>query len=133
MGELMEIISDFNNTLLSLAQNIAMVCPSSVIGTSIKEFEKHIKKPENLRKFIDLFSVKVLKYKDRIDNGDESFFMTNDYKDDLKGQGEDALSHVITMKSVWKELKPANKEIVILNMQILCALSLEYFVIATKK
>lgn len=128
-----DVVTDFNNTLLSLAQNVAYVCPTSLIGTNIKDIERQIKKKENFRKFIDLFCVKVLQYKDKIDEGDETFFMNNTYENDLNDQGSDALNHVISMKTVWSKLKQENKDIVIMNMQILCELAQQYFFAVTKK
>ncbi len=128
-----ELITDFNNTLLSLAQNVAFVCPTSLIGTNIKDIERQINKKENFKKFIDLFCVKVLQYKDKIDAGDETFFMNNSYENDLNDQGSDALNHVISMKSVWAKLKQDNKNIVIMNMQILCELSQQYYFAVTQK
>lgn len=127
-----EIITDFNSTLLSLANNIATVCPTSIIGTNIRDIEREIKKKENFRKFIDLFCIKVLVYKDKIDSGDEDFFMSKDYGSDLRGHG-DALDHVLTLKSVWSELTQENKEIVKMNMQILCELCLQYYISIRKK
>lgn len=128
--ETIQIINDFNDTLLSLAQNIAYVCPSSIIGTNIKDIEKQIKRPTNFKKFIDLFCIKVLQYKDKIDAGDEDFFMQKDYDGDVKEIKEEhhnVLDHIITLKSVWQQLKKENKKIVIANMQILCALSGDYY------
>lgn len=125
--EITQIIIDFNNTLLSLAMNIANVCPKSLIGSNIKDIEKTFRKKENFTKFVDLFSVKVLQYKERIDEGEESFFMDKDYSEDLGDQDSSYLNHVISLKSVWGQLKKENKEIVLMNMQILCALSQQYF------
>jgi len=130
--ELISIISDFNDTLLSLAQNVSSVCPSSLIATNMKDIEKQIKKRENFNKFIDLFCIKVLQYKEKIDACEESFFMDKNYENDLQDQNESALNHVITLKSVWSELKKENKEIVMFNMQILCELAQQYFNMATK-
>jgi len=126
-SEILELITDFNNVLLSLSQNIACVCPTSVIGTNIKDIEKQIKRKENFNKFIDLFCIKVLQYKSEIDSGNEDFFMNKDYKNDLHDQNEDLLDHVLSMKTIWSQLKKGNKEIVIMNMQILCELSQQYF------
>lgn len=125
--EIILLVTDFNNGLLSLASNVAAVCPDSIISANFKDIEKQIKKKENFCKFIDLFCIKVLQYKDQIDSGDESFFMNKDYKSDLHGQQDATLDHVITLKSVWADLKQENKEIVMLNMQILCELSQQYF------
>jgi len=125
--EITLLISDFNNTLLSLASNVAMVCPNSIISANYKEIEKQVNRRDNFNKFIDLFCIKVLQYKDQIDLGDESFFMNKDYKNDLNDQNMDALDHVLTLKGVWADLKKENKEIVILNMQILCELAQQYY------
>lgn len=128
------LVTDFNNTLLGLALNIASVCPTSVIGTNITDIEKTFKNKSYFNKFIDLFCVKVLKYKTEIDNGEESFFMKKDYTSDvadLNGSG-DLLSNIISLQSVWNQLTKENKDIVILNMQILCALAQEYFDISMK-
>lgn len=129
--EMLELINDFNSILLSLSQNIADVCPNSIIGTNIKEIEKQIKKKDNFNKFIDLFCIKILQYKDQIDNENEEeaekFFMNKDYKTDLHDQNESLLDHVISLKSVWCQLKKENRKIVIMNIRILCALSQQYF------
>lgn len=125
--EIYQLITDFNNTLLDLALNIANICPSSIIGTNIKDIEKTIKRKDLHSKFIDIFCVKVLKYKDEIDSGEESFFMDKDYSSDLSDQDSSLLNHVLSLKSIWKFLKKDNKEIVIMNMQILCALAQQYF------
>jgi|688.fasta_scaffold214568_2 hypothetical protein len=125
--ELLNVVTDFNNTLISLAQNIASVCHKSVIAANLKDIEKQLKRKDNFTKFIDLFCVKVLVYKDKIDACDEDFFMNKDYKSDLNDQNASALDHVISMKSIWSDLKNENKEIVMLNMQILCELSQQYF------
>ncbi len=122
-----QITTDFNEVLISLALNIADVCPNSVIGVHIVDIQKTIRRKAFFNKFIEVFCVKVLQYKDRIDSGDESYFLEKDYKDDLDKEEESALTHIISMKSIWKELKPANKEIVMMNMQILCELAQQYF------
>ena len=44
-----QIIIDFNEVLISLALNIAEVCPNSVIGTHINDIQKIIKRKENFK------------------------------------------------------------------------------------
>ena len=122
-----QIITDFNEVLISLALNVADVCPNSIIGVHIKDIEKTISKKENFKKFIGLFCVRVLKYKSEIDEGNESYFLEKDFKTDLQDGESDALSHILSFKSIWKELKPSNRQIVITSMQILCALAQQYF------
>jgi hypothetical protein len=128
-NEVMQIINDFNATLLSLAQNVAGICPISIIGNNIKDIEKQIKHKNNLTKFVDIFCIKVLQYKDQIDAGKESFFMDKDYSNDLDAQDRtsDTLNIVLSLKSVWKDFKPENKQIIMLNMQILCDLAQIYY------
>ena len=132
-SEINETINDFNNTLLSLAINIAKVCPLSIIGTNINTIEKTLKNSKFKIKFIELFCIKVLKYKDQIDKGDESFFMDKDYHNDIDDDNASLLNTVISLKSIWKDLKRENKNIVIMNMQILCELSQQYYTYIIKQ
>jgi hypothetical protein len=128
---MIQTIQDFNETLLSLALNFAQVCPKSIIGSNIDIIEKIIKNinknKKNFTKFIDVFCIKVLKYKNQIDSGDDEFFMNKSYDDDLKDQNESYLNYVLSIKTVWNQLSRENKEIVKQYMQILCTLAQEYF------
>jgi hypothetical protein len=130
-----QIVTDFNDTLLTLLFNIADACPTSVIGTNIKDIKKIIenakKNPRLFTKFIDLFCLKVLQYKSQIDRGDEDFFMNKTFEEDLKDQNQSFMNHVISLKSVWSEFKNENKTIVISYMQILCALTQQYYDLIT--
>lgn len=126
-----EIVVDFNSTLLTLAKNVANICPSSIIGSNIKDIEKQFKRKENFTKFIDLFCINVLQYKEQIDSGDETFFMNKDYANDIKDSKDVGLNDIISLKSVWKDFKQENKDIVKLNMQILCDLAQIYYDMAT--
>lgn len=128
-SEITQVVNDFNNTLSSLAQNIAGICPTSIIGSNIKDIKKQIENKNNFTKFIDIFCIKVLQYKDQIDEGKESFFMNKDYTNDLDAEDRtaDTLNIVVSLKSVWKDFKPENKQIVMFNMQLLCELAQMYF------
>ena len=42
------------------------------------------------------------------------------------------VTHVLSLKSIWNQLKKENKNIVIMHMQILCALTQEYFIFVSK-
>ncbi len=132
-----EIINDFNNTLLNCAQNLAIVCPNTLISDNIKDIEKIIKRKQNFTKFIDMFCMKVLKYKSQIDNMDEKFFMEKDYGSDVNDIGQsdpgDIVSKIFTLKDIWGKLSNDNRQIVMINMQILCALAQEYFNFILKK
>jgi len=130
-----QTITDFNEVLLSMAQNLAEVCPNSIIGANIRDIEKSLKLRCNFTKFIDLFCIKVLPYKAQIDSGDETYFLNKNYEDDVGQADSSSLNGILSLKSVWRDLKPENKEIVMSSMQILCALALDYYayVAASKK
>ncbi len=121
----LQTVRDFNEILLNLAINISSICPTSVIGANIKEIEKAIKNKNNFNKFIDLFTIKVLQYKPEIDAGDETFFLSKDYTGDIDGNS--SLDIVSSLKTVWTQLKKTNKDIVMMNMRILCELSQQHF------
>ena len=122
-----ETVNDFNNTLTTLALNIADTCPGSLIANNISDIQKSINRPQNFTKFIDLFTAKVLIYKSQIDEGNESFFIGKDYKSDLGVKDDSYLNDIISLKSVWLKLSKENQKTVIIYMQILCALSQNYF------
>ena len=123
-----DIVTDFNSMLLDLAKNVADICPTSILGANIKDIEKQINKPSNRLKFIDLFCGKVLQYKDKIDSGDETFFLQKNYDDDLKDESA-LVGKVFEFKTIWIQLSDNNKNVVKQYMKILCALAQQYFMI----
>jgi hypothetical protein len=124
-NNLEQLLTDFNTLLLDLIQNIADVCPDSIVCIHKKTIERELKRYENRTKFIDGFVGRVLQYKSKIDEGDETFFMHKSYDDDVTPD----LSHqVFEFKSIWSKLKKENKEFVIQYMQLLCELAQKYFV-----
>jgi hypothetical protein len=132
--QLINIITDFNNILTSLIQNVATICPRSVLGTNIKDIEKQFKNSRNFTKFIDIFCIKILIHKTKIDECNETFFLDeNNIKKSLTDQPSDILDQVLSMKSVWHELKQENKDIVFFNLQMLCDLAQQYYFLVTKK
>ena len=133
-SQITDTVNDFNNMLLSLVQNIAAICPRSVIGTNIRDIEKQLKNPKNFNKFIDLFCIKILIHKDKIYACNETFFLDDrNIKRSLDDQPSGILDQVLSMKSVWHELKQENKEIVFFNLQMLCELAQNYFITVTKQ
>lgn len=126
MDNLEQILKDFNNLLLDLIYNIADVCPDSVVAIHRKTIEREIKRLDNKTKFIELFVGKVLQYKDKIDAGDESFFMHKTYDHDVS---ENFIHQVFEFKNIWTKFKKENKLLVIQYMQLLCELAQKYFFI----
>jgi len=127
--EINQIVEDFNSTLLDLIENIADVCPDTIVADNKTTIKNTLFKAENKRKAIDTFVAKVLIYKPQIDSGNEDFFLNKSYDNDLKGvEGGNALTgKIFEFKSIWKNLKRKNKDFVIQYMQILCLLAQNYF------
>ncbi len=126
--DLQQTIIDFNSVLLDLGRNLAEVCPDSIIGKNISYVEEAIENPKNKTKFIEVFVGKVLQYKDQIDEGNEEFFLRKSYNDDMDSSNP-MLSKVFEFKTIWKDLKRENKDLVIQYMQILCQLAQNYFLV----
>ena len=126
------LVNDFNNTLLDLINNIAYVCPDTIIGNNSNYIQSLLKNSENKTKFIEAFVARVLVYKPQIDAGDESFFLNKSYDEDIKdvnSSNMDLSSKVFEFKNIWKELNKENKDYIIQYMQLLCLLAQQYFMI----
>lgn len=124
MEELKTYQDAFNKGVLDLADNLASVCPTSLISENRSLIKTMINQyPE---KIIGLFIVYILKYKSQIDSGDETFFMSNDYSDATGGDPE-TIKSIFEFKTTWKLLSPQNKSIVKQYMQYLCFLAQNYF------
>lgn len=125
------VVLEFNTNLMDLVTQISQLCPTSIIANNMDVFDQVVK--TSPKKPIEGFVLYVLKYKKRIDDGDESFFMTNsfttdvaDFKSHNTGEDGDIMKKIFEFKSIWKQLKRENKDIVIQYMQILCDLALTY-------
>lgn len=129
----MELVDDFNMTLLDLVNNIADICPESLIGNNIKSIRETFNKVENKESFIGVFITKILKYKDRIDKGDEDFFLNITFDDVSNGNNRDTLIEIFKFKNIWKKLTRNNKDIIIEYLKILCALAEQYFLYIDSK
>jgi hypothetical protein len=102
--------------------------PNSLIGNNIGHIRRELGLEKNKEKFIGLFVMKVLPYKDKIDEGNYNFFMNKSYNDDLDGDNN-LMDKVFEMKGIWSQLSKENRDIVILYMQALCGLAEKYFII----
>lgn len=127
------IVTEFNNTLTDFAKNIASIFPSSLIGNNISLITSILnsKEPNEKHKIIHTFIVKVLPYKNKIDEGDESFFLNKSFNDDTKDSS--ILDSVFEIKSLWTKLNDNNKKYVVQYMQLLCEISQEYYVCHSKE
>lgn len=120
------IISEFNNMVIDLASQLATLCPTSIIANNMDVLAQLIRK--NNKSIIDIFVIYILKYKPQIDSGDDAFFMNNSFDSELDSHndGKDMIKKAFEFRTIWKQLKQENRDIVKQYMQILCQLSLEY-------
>jgi len=126
--EIEQIITDFCNLLIDLCRNIAEICPDSIVGANIKDVEKAINNQQNKLKIMDGFVAKVLKYKNEIDMGDENFFLSKSYDNDME-EHISFINKIFEFKTIWGQLKRENKDLVIQYMQLLCELAQRYFLL----
>lgn len=127
--EKMSVVADFNNMVIDLASQLSMLCPTSIIANNLDILNQLIKK--NNRVIIDIFVMYVLRYKPRIDAGDDEFFLNNSFDNELNEVGReiddnDMIKKAFEFKTIWKQLKTENREVVKQYMQFLCQLALTY-------
>lgn len=117
------ILSDFNTMIIELAAQLAIVCPTSIIGANINVIKTLVKNNPNT--IIDIFIQHILKYKQQIDAEDDAFFMNNSFSSETQGDNN-MISRVFEFKGIWKQLNQSNRSTVKQYMKILCQLALSY-------
>jgi len=127
------LINDFNEIFFNMANYIATICPSSLIGKNIAEINTVHKKlnPANMTKFIDYFVIKVLKYKDFIDTENEEYFFKEIEKDEIKCDKElkDYGINLLEFKNYWRKLNQSDKDLIFQYLQSLCTICNEYIML----
>lgn len=106
------IIKSFGNNVIELVKQIAIACPKTTIAGNTTLLTGIIRQYPT--KFIDLFVLRILKYKTHIETGDDSFLLTPDFDD------------MTEFKTIWKILTKENKEIVCTYLVQLCDIATEY-------
>jgi hypothetical protein len=129
-----DCINNFNSILKDFAQNMAYICPDTIIGQNIGYINKTLDNLKEKEKFIDLFCAKILIFKPVLDNDDnpkerEQFFYKRSYDDDLKGTDAEGFDRIFIFKDIWKNLKQENKDMVILYMKALAEIAQQYYCI----
>ena len=119
-----QYISDFNKTAIDLCKNIALICPTSLIGRNVDDVCKVLNSKTNKNKFIDMFVLHVLSDKDEIMNGNDKYFLNKSYEKEF---GNEHMSSIFEFKDIWLKLSSQEKSIIIQYMQILCMLADAYF------
>lgn len=119
-----QYITDFNNTAIDLCKNIAIICPTSIIGRNISDVCKVLNSRTNKNKFIDMFVLHVLADKDEIMKGNDKYFLNKTYEKEF---GNEHMTSIFEFKDIWVKLSSDQKAIIIQYMQILCMLADAYF------
>jgi hypothetical protein len=121
----MESLQQFNSTILDLAEQLSIVCPNSIISNNAGNFKMIVSACP--KKIIELFIIYVLPDKDKIDKGDNDYFLNKTY-DDVAKENSVSLQKFFEFKGIWKELSAENQKLVIQYMQCLCYYSQDYFI-----
>ena len=118
-----DTVDKFNEYFLNLIIGIGKACNKPLIVNNIDLLKNDLNK--NKKRIINYFVLYVLKYKTKIDNRDEDFFLNNTYKNDTNN--DDVLNKILEFKSIWKDLDDQNKQTVMTYMILLCNLAQEHF------
>lgn len=122
------LITEFNSTLWDFVCNISSIFPDSYICQK-KQYIKPIidSSDSNInKKIMEIFIYKVLPFKSKIDDGDESFFLNHSFEKETNGD-KSIDNKIFEFKQLWTQLNDINKQCVIEYMKTLCAISEEYF------
>lgn len=118
-----DIQTEFNSTFLDLSTQIAMLCPKSFIAGNLSILKKIITtKPSFV---IDIFTQRVLKYKNRFDEGDDDFFLNGDFTNDVEGDSQ-IIGKIFELRDYWKVLNESNKVVIRQFLEYMFDLSEEY-------
>ena len=120
-----EILSEFNKTIYDLAEQISITCPNSIIAHHKNDVKNIIQ--THPTKIMEMFIFYVLPDKDKIDEGDENYFINKSYSDIVSD--ELPFQKVFEIKNIWFDLTTDNQNSVIQYMQCLCYHAQEYFMI----
>lgn len=119
-----QLVNDFNTQCIDLVKFVGQISPNSTIANNVDYIEKLAKNKKTF--LIEQFINHVLVFKPKIDEADENFFMTHEFKDEAAGDS-DVISKVFEFKSIWKKLTKDNQKGVTTCMQILCYYAELYF------
>ena len=82
----------------------------------------------NQTKIIEIFTIHVLPYRDRIEACDEEYFLSNNDKLEEKyNNDKNIITNIFKFKNIWLTLNDINKKKVTKFLTILCTYSAHYF------
>ena len=120
----MTSLAEFNKTLLDLTEQLALICPNTVVSNNLGNLRMVLNNFPS--KVIELFIIHVLPDKERIDAGDRDYFLNKSYDDALEGD-TNATKKFFEFKDIWYKLSDENQNLVVQYMQCLCFYAQEYF------
>jgi len=117
-------MSNFNTTVIDFATQMASILPNSIISNNLDVVVSTVKKYPT--KLIESFILYALKDKDKIDAGDDDYFLKKSY-DEITEKDDDMMGSMFDLKTIWGSLNSENKEFVKGYMKYLCNEAMEYF------
>lgn len=139
----LKIVSEFNEAFETVVCEIADIRPNSPLAMNLniiksiigEDNTKHYIDDYNNYKnarpntlIIDYFVLYVLEFKDKIDAGDESFFLNNNtFNEKVNEINKTNFDVIGVIKNEWSELNNENRQIVFDFLRYLCNLALDYF------
>lgn len=127
-----EITQEFNATFIDMITQISEKISDDTIDSTICSALKVIIK-NHPEKIIGIYIVHVLPHKDKIESGDENYFLNdnsnidNTYKDDGP-----VIEKILTFKKLWVKLNENDKKIIIKYLTVLSYYATHYFNIYDK-
>jgi hypothetical protein len=125
-----KLVTIFNENVLKLATQLSKIVPESLIAKNLSNLGLVIRTTP--KKAIEVFVLYVLEHKSKIDAGDETYFLNNDYEN-ITSIDKDNTQRMFEFKDVWGKLSDENKQLVIQYMQFLCDIAQQYFLIKQEK
>ena len=125
-----QIVKSFNDVVVDFMNQLKIVCPYSTITNNIDLISNVLNQENTKNKIIGQYTYYVLKYKTKINNYDENFFLNSDFKEETNG--DNALMQLMEeLKEIWVKLCSGDKKKVFDYLRILCYYSEQYFLLTT--
>ena len=126
-NEMIAVVEDFNNLVISLIETVSIIAPGSMVGVNKKLILKEAGRPSNKYIMIKVFVARVLDYKKQIDNEEEEFFLKKKVSGKDVENNQMAMDGIFEFREIWPTLRAENKATLFQHMQYLCALAQEFF------
>lgn len=126
-----EITQEFNATFIDMITQISEKISDDTIDSTICSALKIIIN-NHPHKIIGIFIVHVLPHKEKIELGDENYFLNEDAVDNKYRDDESVINKILTFKKLWTKLNENDKKSIIKYLTVLCYYANHYFIIYDK-